>query len=1241
MRLKLPSSPLSRAALAAALFAVPALQTQSVLAQSDTALLATPTVQITQPVTNDTLVTLKGNTHPLAKAQYDQGAASSSMASGRVQLLFKRSPAQAVALREYLGSLQDPHSGSYHKWLTPASYGASFGISNQDLETVETWLQSQGLTVEAVPASRNLISFSGTTGQIAQAFHTSIHSYVVNGVQHYSNTSDPQIPSALAPVIAGISPLNDFRAKGEHEVRARVQVQEQSGSLKPIAQAVGGAKPALTGNIEGGTFLYLTPSDVATAYDSPNSFNRNFNTSSPTRDGSGVNIGIANYSNLNTTDYANYRRLFLGESSPVAPTIVVDGTDPGVLTEGDGTEALVDTEFSAALAPKANIYLYTSASTLFQDGLQNAAIRAIEDNTVAVLSLSYSNCEAFLGQSGNLLFSELWEEAAAQGITVTVAAGDTGSASCDDGDAANTPASDGLTVSGIASTPYDIAVGGTDFDALLSGFTQYVSPTNNALYGSVIGPIPENPWNDSISNNPVGDYTTDTAAGYTDVGIILAAGGGGASSSGVCNVTDQNGYCISPGYPTPPFQSNVNVNGAAPAGVRYLPDVSLFAATGDQHPVAWGLCSDSVTDGASAGSFNVATGAGTATYTDCEPAADGSFYLVPLGGTSASTPAFAGMLSLVIESLGTSTRLGTANNVIYNLANSNYSGIFHDVTLGNNSVPCASGSLNCETSNDFLTGYNATTNYDLATGLGSVDVTQLVNAWPSANFTPTSTSFQVNGGTSPISIEHGTAVTLTSTVSPNTVTGIVSVTGLSGQGGAAVQEYIGLTNGTGSISANNLPGSGPTPYNIQAYFPGDVSHGPSTSNSIAVTVTPEPSNPFLQVAAVDPSSNSQISLASVPYGFATAAEVIPSNTNEATAGSHGAATGTVALLNNGVTYGTQTLNSTGIGEFDLNALAPGSYSFTASYGGDNSYSPSGPTAATPINIVKASTALAVQASSSSITASASVTVVVQLTTDSLGNAPTGAITLSGNGQTFTATPVAAATSTGTVALISTFTVPGATLAGGSNTLTASYSGDGNYNPAASATTSVTVTGGTSTSAGFALTGPTGGLTVANLGTAQTGTITITPTNGFTGTVNLSCAVQFSGTGAAPTCSIAPTINLAANTAATTTLTINTTALSSLVKPGTGEPGGTPARRLLAAGGGIALCSLLLWGMPARRRSWRSMLVALLAFGALGIIGCGGSSNSASSGTPTGTYTAIVTGTSGTVTTSTNVSVNVE
>jgi len=165
---------------------------------------------ITQPVSEANLIVLKGNTYPLARAEFDRGPAPSSLPMDRMILVLKRSPRQEAALATLLAQQQEKSSPNYHHWLTPTQFGQEFGLANQDVQTIVNWLESQGFVVDSVAKGRGVIEFSGSAGQVQQAFHTAIHKYVVNGRAHWANASDPEIPAALAPAVAGIARLNNF-----------------------------------------------------------------------------------------------------------------------------------------------------------------------------------------------------------------------------------------------------------------------------------------------------------------------------------------------------------------------------------------------------------------------------------------------------------------------------------------------------------------------------------------------------------------------------------------------------------------------------------------------------------------------------------------------------------------------------------------------------------------------------------------------------------------------------------------------------------------------------------------------------------------------------------------------------------------------------------------------------------------------------------------------------------------------
>jgi subtilase family serine protease len=720
--------------------------------------------RITTDVDESSLTTLKGNVPHRAQAQYDQGEASASTQLTHMRLVLSRTSEQQAALDQYLAQLQDKSSPNYHKWLTPEQFGKLYGPADSDVAALVAWLESHGFQVEPVSAGRTNIAFSGSVSQVEEAFHTSIHSFQTNDAQFTSNTTDPQIPSALASVVKGVAHLNTIRPR-PHSVRGNAgRADPQTKRMEP-ASAVSANKPraGLT-DTSGGDFLYIVPADAATIYDTPNAFNAAYSGtgcgSSSGCTGAGVKIGIGGDATIIASIVGTYRSTFLGSSYATSPTLnyctsssSCSATPGSGYVADDADEAYLDTELSSGLAPGASIYYY--ASTDLNTGIE----AALDANLVDIFSLSFGECEYDNGTSGNALINGWWEQAATQGIAVTVSTGDSGSASCD-GDTAKTTtiAKDGLSVSGFASTPYDIAVGGTDFYALEGSFTSYVSATlgsSSTYYRTVLSYIPESIWNDSVvgDTNPFSENVPETGK-YASI----VAGSGGVSS---CATLTAGGSCLS-GYSKPAWQRGT---GVPQDGARDVPDVSLMSGNGYDY-ATWLVCDDDTGENFSS----------TNTTLNCSSISAGDFD--GFGGTSTAAPAFAGMLALVQQKAG--SRLGQAAAVLYNLYNGSHSSsIFHDVTVGNNSVPCKSGSSNCiydSVDYYFENGYNAAAGYDLASGLGSVDVTQLITYWNTANGTATAT-VAVKPQYSSITTADSLSVPVTVTGSSTAPTGTVTLSG--------------------------------------------------------------------------------------------------------------------------------------------------------------------------------------------------------------------------------------------------------------------------------------------------------------------------------------------------------------------------------------------------------------------------------------------------------------------------------
>ncbi len=239
------------------------------------------------------------------------------------------------------------------------------------------------------------------------------------------------------------------------------------------------------------------------------------------------------------------------------------------------------------------------------------------------------------------------------------------------------------------------------------------------------------------------------------------------------------------------------------------------------------------------------------------------------------------MLAMISQSQG-GARLGQANSVLYNLAQDydpdpsnpgKYQRAFHDIAIGNNSVYCGTHTLDCNT-NNFLEGYNATVSYDMATGLGSVDLSQLVSLWTATNFA--STSNTLTAGTSydsmssaPISVVHGTQLNFATAVTPGDATGQFSIISTNSANAASFSDFGSLDGtGTGNLTTNDLPGGN---YTVYAYYAGDTSHtGSRSSNGISVTISPEPSTTTLSFGSYDPITYAVMEgVSTLPYGVNT------------------------------------------------------------------------------------------------------------------------------------------------------------------------------------------------------------------------------------------------------------------------------------------------------------------------------------------------------------------------------------
>ena len=668
------------------------------------------------------LVKLHGNTRPEANEDNDRGPVEDDLPIEHMLLQLKRPPERERRLEEFIDELHNPGSPNFRHWLTAREFGEQFGVSQRDIETITRWLESHGFRVNVVYPNRMVLDISGSARHVREAFRTEIHRLEVNGVSHIANMSSPRIPAALAPVIVGIVSLHDFRPHPMY---------------KPVSQYTFGTSPSFT--------YAVVPADLETIYNLNPLFSEGYS-------GQGQTVVVIEDTDVYATaDWTTFRSTFglsgytsgsFTQVHPPPPSGPNNCAAPGI-TADDG-EAILDAEYASASAPNAAIELAACKNTTTFGGL--IALQNLLNESLtppAIISISYGECEAVNGASANAAYNSAYQQAVTEGVSVFVAAGDEGAASCD---ANQKQATHGIGVSALASTPYDVAVGGTDFGDTFAGTNStYWSTRNLADYGSAKFYVPEIPWNNSCASvliaSASGYSTTYGSGGFCDSPrgqlfyLTTASGSGGpsgcatgtASASGVVS-----GSCA--GYAKPSWQS---VFGNPLDGMRDIPDVSLFAANG-----VWGhyfvFCYSD--PGAKRGGAK------------CTGAPSG---WSGAGGTSFSSPIMAGIQALVNQKWN--IRAGNPNAVYYKIAASEYglSGnptcnssnsplargvvstcVFYDVTQGDMDVNCT-GTNNCYLSDgingvlslsngSYLPAYGTATGWDFATGIGSVNAYNLV-----------------------------------------------------------------------------------------------------------------------------------------------------------------------------------------------------------------------------------------------------------------------------------------------------------------------------------------------------------------------------------------------------------------------------------------------------------------------------------------------------------------------------------
>jgi hypothetical protein len=1229
--------------------------------------------QITAPVDPSRKRILPDNLIPeFVTASTDEGRLSPFESIGHLMLVLNRPPQRQAAFESLLHDLYSKDSPSYQQWLTPAQIGADYGPSDNDIAQITTWLNSQGLRVEEVADSRVVITFTGTSDQLEKAFSTELHRYKRNGVERVSINSQPTIPTALGSIVrnvVGLSTLSDHPTLVHSD-------------LTP------GPSPLFDGGPSGHAIF---PGDFATIYDLNILYQAGIK-------GAGQKVAIIGKSRVTNQDIEDFESL---AGLPIQDPIVVIptlGTDPQQTGDANQVESTLDVDRVWGTAPGATVSLVVSASNANGDGITLAAQYAIQNNLAPIVSISYGQCEASAGKALTQLYDNLFSQAAAQGISVFVGSGDAAIAGCAKTSSTPPLVPPAPAINYICASGYATCVGGTEF---VEGGAPQTWGSNSSTYSSALNYIPEGAWNDSTST-----YISGTGGGpSTFISKPSWQTGTGVPSDGARDTPDisfsaspnHDPYAICAAFDGSSCAKGIfdyigGTSAAAPgmAGIQALVNQRVGHSLGNINPLLYSsaanaslnvfhdvtptssgvsncvlttpsLCNNSTSGPpakTSAGvqgyavttGYDMATGLGSIDGFDWEQVADGNPTRSTPTLTLTANPQLVGDKEPSLTSTFTAT-LANATNPISPITitatciDTNCSPITLGSGVPTNGVFKVSYTFPVSARAYSITAsFAADINNKSATSAPVLLTDRLSSSGIQSytNLVPNQTQVDTSGKTRNFSL---TATVNGSLFEPpfTTVTGLILV--------GKVQL---LVDGLPTDAIASLPGVGtpnPGTVTISSSLPDYAAHnvvvlyyggtldpcgcvaagyapdGPaSSSQSQGVTIAFAGVSPATltfgsqttgttsaaQAVSLQSSSQAAMKVSSISITGTNASDFAQANTCGASLAA--AANCTISVTFKPTATGTRTATLTVV---DDATGSPSSVTLTGTG--------AAPTLLPGVTLSPTSLTFAGQ-TVGTVSAAQSVT----LTNSGQAALTLSSIAASGDfAETNTCGTSVAAGANCTMSVTYTPSAAGA----GTGTLTITDNASGSPQKVA-----LTGTGTT-----FGVSSSSTGLT-ASAGASATAPIQVA---GVTGTVNLTCVVNYQGQGtpiSPPTCSLNPTqVQISGTSPASSTLTVSTTAASASLTP-----------FWVLKGSSVALAMLLLSGVPRRRWRGGRLLAVLCLVAIAGMSGCsGGSSNSGSgsgsggsgggstSGTTKGNYQVVVTATSGSATTSTTILLTVQ
>jgi subtilase family serine protease len=550
------------------------------------------------------------------------------------------------------------------------------------------------------------------------------------------------------------------------------------------------AKPSFTSSQSGNTFL--TPKDVATVYDIAAAYNSGYT-------GTGQSIAVVGQSEVYLSDVEHFQSA-AGLTVKDPTLVLVPNSGNSALSLGDEAESDLDIEYSGGIATGATIYLvYVGKNSNYN--VWDSISYAVDTLIAPIISVTYGDCETDLGSNNYATLNSILEQAAAQGQSVIAASGDSGSTDCYGYSNLTTTQQEALAVDFPSDSQYVTGIGGTEFpsadiDGGSNSSTYWESANGVDVISSALSYIPEQVWNDDSSSNGI------------------SSGGGGIST-----------LTARPSWQT-------GVTGIPSGGYRLVPDISLAASPSNP---GYLYCTSDSSYWSSGQQASCNSG-----FRDSS-----TEYLTVAGGTSFGAPIFAGMLAIINQKLH-STGQGVVNSTLYTLAadTTTYAKAFHDITSGGNQ--CDAGSSYCSAAGE--SEYPATSGYDEASGLGSLDFYKLLGAWPTipaSSLEPSETTLSAATSTPASGADDTITITVASGSSSSTTTPTGTLT--IEVDGTTETSSLALTDGSATYTfSSTTTGS----HVITATYSSDSTYASSVS-SLALTVGGSSSSGSFSLAATN------------------------------------------------------------------------------------------------------------------------------------------------------------------------------------------------------------------------------------------------------------------------------------------------------------------------------------------------------------------------------------------------------